>query len=80
LLQGIVFGLVGAGMAGILSAGCRRFVKQTLANQPNVLQTLADGIQLTSSQTILLPVVLISFVIFVGFTGSLFAVRRYILR
>lgn len=80
LLQGITFGIVGAGMAGILMAGSRGFVQRTLANQPNFLQTLADGLSLTSSQTLLLPLVLVSFGSFVGFTGSLFAVRRYILR
>jgi cell division transport system permease protein len=80
LLQGIFFGIVGAGMSGILMAGSRGFVQQTFANQPNFLQSLAEGLRLTSSQTLLLPIILLSFGTFVGFTGSLFAVRRYILR
>ncbi len=80
LLQGIAFGVVGAGMAGILMAGSRGLIQKTLANQPNFLQSLSDGLSLTSSQAILLPLVLLTFGSFVGFTGSLFAVRRYILR
>lgn len=80
LLQGITFGVIGAGVAGILMAGSRGLIQQTLANQPNFLQTLSDGLSLTASQSMLLPLVLLSFGSFVGFMGSLFAVRRYVLR
>ena len=80
LLQGITFGIIGAGMAGILMAGSRGLVERALTDQPNFLQSLTDGLALTQQQTLLLPVVLITFGSFVGFMGSLFAVRRYILR
>ena len=80
LLQGITFGVLGAAMAGILMAGSRGLVQRALTNQPNFLQSLTDGLALTTSQTLLLPIVLISCGSFVGFMGSLFAVRRYILK
>ncbi|NJN23925.1 MAG: ABC transporter permease [Acaryochloridaceae cyanobacterium RL_2_7] len=80
LLQGITFGVLGAAMAGILMTGSRGLVQRALTNQPNFLQSLTDGLALTPHQTLLLPIVLISFGSFVGFMGSLFAVRRYILR
>ena len=80
LLQGITFGILGAAMAGILMTGSRGLVQRTLADQPNFLQSLSDGLSLTSSQMILLPLVLLSFGSFVGFMGSLFAVRRYVLK
>ena len=80
LLQGITFGVIGAAMAGVLMAGSRGLVQKTLANQPNFLQSLSDGLSLTASQTILLPIVLLTFGSFIGFMGSLFAVRRYVLK
>ena len=80
LLQGITFGVIGSGIAGLLMLGSRSLIQQTLANQPNFLQSLSDGLTLTASQTMLLPLVLLSFGSFVGFMGSLFAVRRYVLR
>lgn len=80
LLQGIMFGVLGAGVAGLLMTGTRKFLQETLTNQPNFLQSLAQGLSLDSSQTLLLLVILLTFGSFVGFTGSLFAVRRFVLK
>ncbi|MEM9137856.1 MAG: ABC transporter permease [Cyanobacteria bacterium P01_F01_bin.42] len=80
LLQGITFGVMGAGIAGVLMISSRSLVQKTMMNQPNFLQSLSDGLSLTLAQSLLLPVVLLSFGSFVGFIGSLFAVRRYVVR
>ncbi|MCM1983131.1 cell division protein FtsX [Lyngbya confervoides] len=80
LLQGITFGLIGAAMSGLLMAGSRSVVQRALANQPNFLQTLSDGLSLTPAQALLLPLVMLTFGSLIGFLGSLFAVRRFVLR
>jgi cell division transport system permease protein len=80
LLQGIFFGLVGAGFAWGFIEGTRYFVQRLLVEQPNFLQALVQGLQLTSTQSILLPLVLLSAGGFVGLFGSFLAVRRFLLR
>lgn len=80
LLQGIAFGVLGAGVAGLLMTGTRKLMQESLAHQPNFLQTLSEGLSLDASQVLLLPVILLTFGSIVGFMGSLFAVRRFILR
>lgn len=80
LLQGITFGLIGSGIAGAFMAATRRFAQEVLSRQPNFLKTVAEGLVLSTPQMVMLPIVLITFGCLVGFTGSLFAVRRFIVR
>lgn len=76
ILQGIVFGLVGAAIAWGLIQAVQRFFEGQLAQQPEFVQFLTEGLQLNSTQILLLPLVLLSFGSLIGILGSLFAVRR----
>lgn len=80
VLQGLVFGLVGAAIAWSFIGAIQLFVHQLLAQQPNLLQFLASGLQLSLPELILLPLILLGFGSLVGLVGSLFAVRRFALR
>lgn len=76
ILQGVVFGMAGAAISWGLIAGIHRFLTNLLAQQPDFVQFLANGLQLSPFQTFLLPLVLLCFGSSVGVMGSLFAVRR----
>ena len=80
ILQGITFGIAGAAIAGILINAVQRFLSNLLAQQPDLIQFLADGVQLSPVKQILLPLVLLGFGGFVGLMGSLLAVRRFAVR
>lgn len=80
ILQGIVFGLVGAAIAWGLIQAVQRFFEGQLAQQPEFVQFLTEGLQLNSTQILLLPLVLLSFGSLIGILGSLFAVRRISMR
>jgi cell division transport system permease protein len=80
ILQGITFGLAGAAISWSLIAGIQHFLNALLAQQPEFVQFLANGLQLSPLRTILLPLVLLGFGSSVGVMGSLFAVRRIALR
>jgi cell division transport system permease protein len=80
LLQGIVFGIVGAIVSWGFLSGIRRFMQHLLTNQPNFLQVVSDGLRLSSGQLILLPLILVGFGSLVGLIGSLFAVQRLSLK
>ncbi|WP_088239474.1 cell division protein FtsX [Calothrix rhizosoleniae] len=77
VLQGITFGLLGGAIAWSFISIIQQFLGQLLAKQPEFIQFLADGLKLSLAQTILLPLVLLSFGSIVGLIGSLFAVRRF---
>lgn len=77
ILQGITFGLVGGAIAGLLITLFQQFLNKLLANQPEFIQFLTNGLQLTTAQTLLLPLILLSCGATVGLLGSLFAVRRF---
>ena len=77
ILQGIAFGLLGGAIAWSLINLIQQFLSKLLTNQPEFIQFLANGLQLSTSQTLLLPLLLLSFGAGVGFIGSLFAVRRF---
>lgn len=80
ILQGITFGVVGAVISWVLIASIQQFVGSILAQQPDFIQFLADGLQLSRTKTILLPLALLGLGSSVGLMGSLFAVRRLAMR
>jgi cell division transport system permease protein len=80
ILQGIAFGLVGAVIAWGLIALTHQFMRTIFAQQSNFLQTLGDGLRLNSWQMVALPLILVGFGSIVGIIGSLFAVRRLVLK
>jgi cell division transport system permease protein len=80
LLQGLTFGLLGGGLAIGFMAIARHFMAQLLVSQPVFLQSLAQNLQLTTAQGVLLPLILVGFGSFVGLSGSFMAVRRFLVR
>lgn len=77
ILQGITFGLVGGAIAWSFISLIQQFLTKLLINQPEFIQFLTNGLQLTTAQTLLLPLILLGFGSTVGLLGSLFAVRRF---
>ncbi|GAX35794.1 cell division protein FtsX [Nodularia sp. NIES-3585] len=77
ILQGITFGLVGGAIAWSFISLIQQFISRTLANQPDFIQFITNGLQLSTAQVLLLPLILLSFGAVVGLMGSLFAVRRF---
>ncbi|MFM2062623.1 MAG: hypothetical protein RLZZ507_2293 [Cyanobacteriota bacterium] len=77
ILQGISFGLVGGAIAWSFISVTQQFINRLLANQPEFIQFISNGLQLTFSQTLLLPLILLGFGAIVGLMGSLFAVHRF---
>jgi cell division transport system permease protein len=77
ILQGITFGLLGGAIAWSFISVTQQFISQLLAKQPEFIQFLNHGLQLTATQTLLLPLILLGFGATVGLTGSLFAVRKF---
>ena len=77
ILQGITFGVVGAAIAWAFLVAIRYLMQAAVAQQPNFLQTLGNGLRLNSWQIIVLPLILLGFGSIVGTIGSLFAVRRF---
>lgn len=80
ILQGVVFGLAGAAIAWGLIASIQHFLTNLLNQQPEFVQFLANGLQLSPFKTVLLPLILLGFGSSVGVMGSLFAVRRIAIR
>jgi cell division transport system permease protein len=80
LLQGLTFGLLGGGLAIGFMAIARHFMAQLLRTQPAFLQSLAQSLQLSTVQMVVLPLMLIGFGSCVGLSGSFFAVRRFLTR
>lgn len=76
ILQGVVFGVVGAAIAWILLGGLQRFVGSLLAQQPEFVQVLAASSHLSVWKTIALPFILTGVGAAIGILGSLFAVRK----
>lgn len=77
ILQGIAFGLAGGAIAWSLIALIQQFLSKLLGHQPEFIQFISNGLQLTTAQTLLLPLILISCGAMVGLMGSLFALRRF---
>lgn len=80
VFQGVTFGVVGATIAWLLINTTNQFLSGIVARQPEFVKFLANGLQLSSSEVILLPLMLLSFGASVGVMGSLFAVRRFATR
>lgn len=80
ILQGIAFGIAGAMISWGLIAGVQQFISGLLAQQPEFIQFITNGLNLSRQQTILLPLALLTLGSTVGLMGSLFAVRRFALR
>jgi len=76
VLQGVTFGLTGAALSWGLISSIQHFLNNLLAQQPEFVQFLANGVQISPVRTILLPLILLGFGSAVGVMGSLFAVRR----
>jgi cell division transport system permease protein len=79
ILQGAFFGLVGAGVSWGLLTGIHRFLHELVNQQPDFIQFVVNGLQLTTEQAILLPSALLGLGCFIGLMGSLVAVRKYAL-
>ena len=77
IFQGIAFGLFGGGIAWGFISLTQQFLHKLLLNQPEFIKFLTTGLKLTTTQTLLLPLVLLGFGATVGLMGSLFAVRRF---
>jgi cell division transport system permease protein len=77
ILQGITFGLAGGAIAWFSIILTQQFLNKLLANQPEFIHFLTNGLQLTTTQTLLLPLILLSCGTAVGLLGSLFAVRQF---
>jgi cell division transport system permease protein len=77
IFQGITFGLFGGGIAWSFISLTSQFANNLLRNQPEFIKFLTTGLKLTTTQTLLLPLVLLGFGATVGLIGSLFAVRRF---
>ncbi|BAB73456.1 cell division protein FtsX [Anabaena sp. FACHB-709] len=77
ILQGIAFGLFGGAIAWSFISVIQQFTGKLLTNQPEFIQFISNGLQLTATQVLLLPLILLSFGATVGLMGSLFAVRRF---
>jgi cell division transport system permease protein len=77
IFQGIAFGFIGSAIAWCFISLSQQFLQKLLANQPEFIKFLSTSLQLTTSQTFLLPFILLCFGTAVGLVGSLFAVRRF---
>ncbi|MBD2667327.1 hypothetical protein B6N60_02357 [Richelia sinica FACHB-800] len=77
IFQGVSFGLFGGAIAWCFIAITHQFLNSLLANQADFIQFINQGSQLTISQTLLLPLILLGFGAVVGLMGSLFAVRQF---
>ncbi|MCG8366084.1 MAG: ABC transporter permease [Pseudanabaenales cyanobacterium] len=80
ILQGATFGLVGATVSWGCLISIHHFLNQLAVQQPDFIQFLANGLQLSPRQTIFLPLSLFSLGGTVGLMGSLLAVRKFALR
>lgn len=76
ILQGVTFGMAGAVLSWGLISSVQHFLNSLLAQQPEFVQFLANGVQISPLRVILLPLILLGFGGSVGVMGSLFAVRR----
>lgn len=80
ILQGLILGLVGAAIAWGLILGIQEFIANLVMVQPEFIQFLAEGMQLSTQDAIWLPMALLGLGSSVGLLGSLFAVRRFAMR
>jgi cell division transport system permease protein len=79
ILQGAFFGLIGAGVAWGLLASIHQFLHELVNQQPDFIQFVVNGLQLSPRQTVMLPASLLGLGCLIGLLGSLVAVRKYAL-
>ena len=77
VLQGIVFGIVGAGTAYLMLTLSVNFLGEAIVNQPELIKSLALGLDSDLRLQLILPAILLLFGSFIGVVGSLLAVRRF---
>lgn len=75
MVQGLTFGLVGGGAAWGLLLLTQRGLAEIIAKQPDFVQFLAGG-QISLTQQLQLPLILLGFGGTIGLLGSWLAVRR----
>ncbi|MBM0740635.1 ABC transporter permease [Phormidium sp. CLA17] len=80
ILQGVTFGVVGAAISWSLLTALQQFLNHLLAQQPEFVQFLTHGLQISPFQTVFLAVILLGLGSSVGVMGSLFAVRKIAMR
>ncbi|MEX0270328.1 cell division protein FtsX [Leptolyngbyaceae cyanobacterium UHCC 1019] len=80
ILQGVTFGVVGAAIAWSLLTAFQQFLNRLLAQQPEFIQFLTHGLQISPIQSLFLAIILLSLGSSVGIMGSLFAVRKIAMR
>jgi cell division transport system permease protein len=80
ILQGLFFGESGAAIAWGFILSMQHFLKSLLTQQPEFVQFLTNGWQLSQIQQILLPLTLLAFGGSIGLLGSLFAVRKAVVK
>jgi cell division transport system permease protein len=78
ILQGLLFGTVGGGLAWVLMVVVQQSLSGLLMQQPDFIQFLGSGLQIDAAELLILPLILLSFGGFVGLLGSLFAVRQVV--
>ncbi len=76
ILQGVIFGVVGAAIAWSLLTALQQFFNHLLAQQPEFVQFLTNGLQISPFQKLFLAIILLGLGSSVGVMGSLFAVRK----
>jgi len=77
LLQGTIFGLVGAGGSwGLLLVVQQGLQSLSTSQQPAFITFLVNGLQLSPQQLFLLPMALLGLGIGIGLIGSLLAVKK----
>lgn len=76
ILQGVTFGLVGGAIAWGFISTSQQFLNRLLINQPEFIKFLTNGLKLSLTQNLLLPLILLGFGAIVGLIGSLFAVNK----
>ena len=77
VLQGIVFGIVGAATAYLMLTLSVNFLGEAIVNQPELIKSLALGLNSDLRLQLILPTILLLFGSFIGIVGSLLAVRRF---
>lgn len=80
ILQGVTFGVAGAAVSWGLLLSIQQLTNELISQQPDFIQFLANGLQPTPQQIVLLPLSLIGLGTLVGLLGSSLAVRKFALR
>jgi cell division transport system permease protein len=77
VLQGIFFGITGAGAAYLMLMLSLNLLGGAIVNQPELIKSLTLGLTTDLRSQLILPAVLAIFGTVIGVLGSLLAVRRF---